>query len=242
MNGELKTEAVVIRSVKYKDYDKMLTLFTKDRGLMSVSVRGAQRMKSQLAALSTPFVTGEFVIAQRVGVQSLRAGSIEKTRYALRESPAHLSCAALAAQLCCYAVQPEEANEGMYALVDAFFDRLQDHEPDAKGLLLCFLMRFVDMLGLGMSLDRCAACGGLLKDARFDFELGGLVCREHAPPGAQLATKELVMTLRSCREGGLAPIKGAVEEGLVLMQNYIEYRLERGFAGFSYAMQMLKDL
>jgi recombinational DNA repair protein (RecF pathway) len=38
-----KTMAVVIRTVDFKDNDRMITFLTKDYGLMSAKVRGAKK-------------------------------------------------------------------------------------------------------------------------------------------------------------------------------------------------------
>ena len=42
--------AIVLRSVNYRDFDRILTLFSREEGKISAAARGAHRAKSPLAA------------------------------------------------------------------------------------------------------------------------------------------------------------------------------------------------
>ena len=54
--------AIVLRSVNYRDFDRILTLFSREEGKSSAAARGAHRAKSPLAAASTQFTAGEFAL------------------------------------------------------------------------------------------------------------------------------------------------------------------------------------
>ena len=44
------TKALVLRSVDYKESDKILTLLTQDRGKVTASARGSRKKGSPIAA------------------------------------------------------------------------------------------------------------------------------------------------------------------------------------------------
>ena len=56
--------AIVLRSVNYRDFDRILTLFSREEGKISAAARGAHRAKSPLAAASTQFTAGEFALEE----------------------------------------------------------------------------------------------------------------------------------------------------------------------------------
>ena len=48
---EIKTKGIVIKSVDYKDSDKLVTIFSAERGLIKARVRGVKKDKAKLAQL-----------------------------------------------------------------------------------------------------------------------------------------------------------------------------------------------
>ena len=68
MDDTRVVNAIVLRAVNYRDYDRMLTLFTREEGLLSAAARGAHRQKSPLAAASTQSATSSGWPKRRIGV------------------------------------------------------------------------------------------------------------------------------------------------------------------------------
>ena len=52
---------IVLRSVKYSEHDRMLTVFTLEKGKISVCAKGARSVKSKLLSVSQPFALSEIV-------------------------------------------------------------------------------------------------------------------------------------------------------------------------------------
>ena len=75
----IKLNGVVLRTVNYREYDRMLTLFTQEQGRVEASARGARRPSNKLLAATTQFTLGEFLLNERGGVLDLEY-SIELER------------------------------------------------------------------------------------------------------------------------------------------------------------------
>src|SRR5437763_9700455 len=55
MPGPLKTEAIVLRSIRYGEADRILHLYTPDRGRIGAIAKGVRRSRSRFGARLEPF-------------------------------------------------------------------------------------------------------------------------------------------------------------------------------------------
>ena len=61
---EVKTDAVVLQTLDYKDDDKLLTLFSPSLGKITAGIRGVKKPKARLAFAAQPFAFCEYVLAE----------------------------------------------------------------------------------------------------------------------------------------------------------------------------------
>ena len=92
--------AIVLRAVNYRDFDRMLTLFSREEGKISAGARGAHRQKSALSAASTQFCTGEYVLDEKNGKYSVKNCMLDEAYYPLREDAKRFAYAAALTQVC----------------------------------------------------------------------------------------------------------------------------------------------
>jgi hypothetical protein len=64
MPGLLKTEAIVLRSIRYGEADRILHLYTPDHGRVSAIAKGARRSRSRFGARLEPFFHVRAVLHQ----------------------------------------------------------------------------------------------------------------------------------------------------------------------------------
>ena len=55
MTGSVKTEAVVLRSMRYAEADRILHIYTPHRGRVSAIAKGVRRAKSRFGGRLEPF-------------------------------------------------------------------------------------------------------------------------------------------------------------------------------------------
>ena len=56
---EVKTDAVVLKAIDYKDNDKLLTLFSPSLGKITAGIKGVKKPKAKLAFAAQPFCFAE---------------------------------------------------------------------------------------------------------------------------------------------------------------------------------------
>ncbi len=87
------TDALVLRSIDVGDHDRLLTLLTPENGQISVMAKGVRSKKSQLAAVTQPYIYANFEIYRKSDMNWLRGGSVTEYFAGLREDLTKLSLA-----------------------------------------------------------------------------------------------------------------------------------------------------
>ena len=76
---ELKIKGVVIKAIDYKDSDKLVTIFSAEKGLIKARVRGVKKDKAKLAFAVQPFAFVEYLMSERNGFYTvINASSIDQ--------------------------------------------------------------------------------------------------------------------------------------------------------------------
>ena len=79
MTGQIKLTGMVLVSMPVGDYDRRLTILTKERGKISAFAKGARKPTSPLLGCSQPFSFGEFILYE--GKSSYNVVSAEISNY-----------------------------------------------------------------------------------------------------------------------------------------------------------------
>ena len=178
MSGSLKTEAVVLRSLRYGEADRILHLYTPAGGRISAIAKGVRRTRSRFGGRLEPFFRVRLVLYQGRGELLTVTGAETVDPHArLREHAAGLDSAARACDAVGRIFETSEPHAAVYnllcnqlALLDA--DPAQATHANA----LAFRMKLLIAAGLAPQLAACATCGGHEHLVGFSAAAGGVVC------------------------------------------------------------------
>src|SRR5436309_10869738 len=97
MPRPLKTEAIVLRSIRYGEADRILHLYTPHHGRIGAIAKGARRARSRFGARLEPFFHVHTVLHEGRGdLHTVTSVDTIAAHPGLRESAATLDAAALA--------------------------------------------------------------------------------------------------------------------------------------------------
>src|SRR3954471_19291510 len=178
MPGSLKTEAIVLRSLRYGEADRILHVYTPHRGRLSAIAKGVRKARSRFGGRLEPFFRLQAILHEGRS-ELLTVTSVETIagHPRLREHAGSLDVAAR----CCDAVgrlfATDDPHPGVYALL-ANELALLDADP-ARGTAanaVAFRLKLLLAAGLAPQLGACASCGEREHLSGFSGAAGGVVC------------------------------------------------------------------
>jgi DNA repair protein RecO (recombination protein O) len=176
--GTLKTEGIVLRSLRYGEADRILHLYTPDRGRVGAIAEGVRRARSRFGGRLEPFFRRRLVL--HVGRGDLLTDTAAETVAAyprLREDGGALDSAARACDAVARVFDDGDPHAGVYHLL-ANELALLDREPARAGRAngLAFRIKLLLAAGFAPQLAACAECGEREHLVGFSGAAGGVVC------------------------------------------------------------------
>lgn len=176
----LTTMGVVIGERAYGENDKFIDIFTKDHGIIEVTVKGGRKLNSKTAASTGLFSYSKFCVNKRGERYYLNSSEIENTFYDLRFDIRKLALASYFAELLKYTVLSYDADESYEIILKLLLNTLYYLEKDTHDIMLLksiFEFRLLAEIGLIPNLIGCCVCNIYShKIMHFDIQAGKLYC------------------------------------------------------------------
>jgi DNA repair protein RecO (recombination protein O) len=178
-----KTEAVVLRSIRLGEADRVLHLYTLDRGRVGAVAKGVRKTTSRFGARLEPLSHVELLLHQGSGeLQTVTGAHLVRAHNAAREDYYRLSAGLIGAEAMLRLFSEQEANERAFTALTRFLDLLDEaprlaERPALDPLALAFQLKLLWLSGYLPHLTSCAECGAA--DASlvgYSPRAGGAVC------------------------------------------------------------------
>ncbi|HVW17650.1 MAG TPA: DNA repair protein RecO, partial [Solirubrobacteraceae bacterium] len=178
MAGPLKTEAIVLRSLRYGEADRILHLYTPMRGRVGAIAKGVRRARSRFGGRLEPFSHVALVLHEGRGELLTVTGADSVAAHArLREDAAAIDAAARACDAVSRLFETPEPHPEVFHLLCkelALLDGAAGHATHANQL--AFRLKLLLAAGLAPQLAACASCGERDHLQGFSGAAGGVVC------------------------------------------------------------------
>jgi DNA repair protein RecO (recombination protein O) len=175
----LKTEAVVLRSIRYGEADRILHLYSKTRGRIGAIAKGSRKPKSRFGGRLEPFFRLDLVLHEGRGELLTVTNASTLDGYPrLRASGPALNAGARACDAVLRLLDSAEPNPPAYNLLCRYLALLDDPDEAAASLetALSFRLKLALAAGFAPELAACANCGEAEHLSCFSGAAGGVVC------------------------------------------------------------------
>lgn len=180
MSQSYKTEAIVLRKLRYGEADSILHLYSERHGRIGAIAKGVRRSKSRFGGRLEPFFRLELVLHEGRGdLATITSASTVSGYPQLRESAAALDSAAKVGDFVLRLLDDRERNAPAYNLLTNMLGLL-DSDPRAARTEVALAFRAKMLLASGFSpeLGSCVQCGAGEDLVAFSPSAGGVVCRD----------------------------------------------------------------
>ena len=175
---EILVNAINLKSKDYKENDKLLTLFTYEKGLIFTGIKGVKKAQAKLKFAAEPFCFGEY----RLNISKNKNFNVigceyKELFYPLREDIIKYTAAFAMAEYCILFVQNEQPDTDLFAFLIKSLTALCYDNIKPENILLKFLINALNISGYNIGFNKCCKCGKIIdKKVYYNFLEGGFCC------------------------------------------------------------------
>jgi DNA repair protein RecO (recombination protein O) len=199
-------KGIVLRSIRYGEADRILDLYTSDRGLVSAIAKGIRRTKSKFGARLEPLSCVDFLAYEGRSLDTITQAETLRSFHRVREDLPRLTAAGSLVSTARALSGGDEADRRVFNLLFHALDALDSREGGHAGVEAAFGLKLSVLAGYAPKLDACALCGRELDAVaegegafRYAPSLGGALCPDcrasdafPVPPGTVGALRDLL--------------------------------------------------
>lgn len=175
---EIKVKGIVIKADDYKDSDKLITIFSAEKGLIKARARGVKKNKAKLAFAVQPFAFIEFLLTERDGFYTvINASSIDQFFDITSDFDNYIFMIACL-EVVQKTVKENENQVDLFLLLLNSLKLVAYEKVSSINVFIKFMIEAMGCLGFSFIFDRCACCGDKINENNvgFSYEYNGLLC------------------------------------------------------------------
>lgn len=234
--------ALVLREVRYKEADRILTILTDTDGKLTVKARGALRKSSKTAAATQLLTYSEMTLFGNRGRWTVNEATVKEPFAGLREEMERLALGAYFAECMeAFGVEEQPEPELLQLGLNSLYALSRGLGSQEK-IKAAFELRLMCLTGYTPELTACAVCGKEPEEPVLSLEQGRVCCRSCAHQmgeRAELGSNALEAMRYICAAQPKQMLRFELGEDAVLRlsdasERYLLRRAERGFSALDY--------
>mgnify|MGYP001179304742 CR=1 FL=1 len=227
-----RDDAVVLRTQKLGEADRIVTLFTRRHGRVRAVAKGARKTTSRFGARLEPFGHVDVQLAEGRSLHIVnQVEGIALHGAIAGDYPRYTAASAIVETAERLTPEEHEPALRLFLLTLGALRVLNDGSHPSGLVLDAYLLRAMGLAGWAPALTECAVCGAPGPHGGFSIPAGGAVCPRCRPPGAvhpAPATLELMAALtRGDWKTAEASESHVRREASGLVAAHLQWHLER---------------
>lgn len=200
-NDNSNVEGFVLREFSYRESSKIIEVFTKDMGKISIIAKGVLNKKNPNLSSTQRFVKASYNL-YKSGEKffGIRDATLLKS---YSKSNKNFDIIVYKSAICDLLLRTIDFDQKdlVYNLMDKTFDSFEKASGNYFNIFLCFLLKYISFSGFKPNLKECSMCGSKINpnDAYFSVKDGGMVdssCKKIKKDIVYLTRKEYLYILK----------------------------------------------
>lgn len=235
-----RDEAVVLRTQKLGEADRIITLLTRGTGRVRAVAKGVRRTTSRFGSRLEPFTYVDLQLAEGRSLDVITQAETlapygSKIGADYQRYTAGTVMLETAERL---VVEDKEPALQQFLLLIGALRTMSSGERSPGAVLDSFLLRSLSVAGYAPSFEVCARCGVDGPHRAFNPAAGGMLCSTCRVPGSASPARETVVLLAALLAGDWPAVEAAEQrhrkEATGLVSAYLAWHLERGLKSLSH--------
>ena len=169
---EEKLSGIVLNGVSYGESDKILKIFTLDKGTISAKIKGVKKAGAKLKFASEPFCFAEFIFSEVSGRRTVIGATLLESFYPIRENIVKYFAGGTVLEFIRRFSKENIVSKDLFVLSIETLKELCYSNKDEIELLCRFLIFALSLSGYAINFSGCACCGGEIKGKTY-FDIDG---------------------------------------------------------------------
>ncbi|OZU89940.1 DNA repair protein RecO [Virgibacillus indicus] len=172
-----KIDGIIIKTKDYGETHKLITIFSNKLGKFTALARGAKKTKSRMAAVTQPFIYGEFFVYVNSGLSTIQQGEVNNSFRKIREDIIKTAYTAYITELTDKLFDEKAPDPFLYDELYRTMCWISDNE-DADIPIMMYELKLFTKGGFAPTVDKCVNCGSRGTPFAFSIKEGGLLCSQ----------------------------------------------------------------
>jgi DNA repair protein RecO (recombination protein O) len=235
-----RDEAIVLRTHKLGEADRIITLLTRNHGRVRAVAKGVRRTTSKFGSRLEPFTHVELQLAEGRSLDTVtQAETHDAFASALGADYARYTAGTVMLETAERLVTEEkEPSTQQFLLLVGGLRAMVGGERGPHQVLDSYLLRSLAVAGYAPSFEHCARCGLEGPHRWFNPSQGGMLCTTCRIPGSASPAAETITLLGALLAGDWPSVELAdprhLREASGLVAAFLAWHLERGLRSLAY--------
>ncbi|WP_232676990.1 DNA repair protein RecO [Nocardioides sp. R-C-SC26] len=235
-----RDEAIVLRTHKLGEADRILTLLTRERGRVRAVAKGVRRTSSRFGSRLEPFTHVDLQLAEGRTFDVVTQAETRAPLAAVLGADYERYTAGTAMLETADRLVPEERQPAVqqFLLLVGGLRAMAGGQRSPGQVLDSYLLRALSVAGYAPSFDDCAHCGRPGPHRWLNPSMGGMLCTTCRLPGSASPSEETVLLLGALLAGDWAVVEAAepraLREASGLVAAFVTWHLERSLRSLEY--------
>lgn len=243
----IKASGMVLKQTEYGETNRMISIFTKEYGIINASVYGVKSLKGGKSVACQVLSFSEFELSKSKGdIHTVSSANLKESFFPIAEDMQKLSLAAYLCDITYYALGMENPEERVLSLLLNTLYAISYNDTEIRKAKCVYEMRMMCLLGYKPTLTKCVKCGNIKNIVSFSARSGGLVCSDCPKEGIAIekSVAQALGFIISAEDKKmfsftlLENLMGVLEK---ICEDYVRTQLDMEFASLLYFKNMITE-
>lgn len=174
---ERRIKGIVISSIDYKEKDKLLTIFSLERGLVTAKLTGIKNQKAKMKPFKEVFCFADFDLIDKNDFSTIISGEIIGSFYNIVKDLDKYFAGCTVLEILKTIAKYGEKDEVLFVETLKALKTLAYDSVAPQLILMKFLIKIFEAMGYRLALNKCSSCAQNFIGKRFfNFAVGEITC------------------------------------------------------------------